>query len=283
MGQRARMEDRALRAQSHAAQGRESLPRARRPAAVRRPDARRLAVASAEPARRRARRFSIRVRPTGRRGTSCADFSSCRRTSTKRSRPTSSVPRGGSGAGVHGIRQPDADRGEPASARHHRDVRGGGANRRLPRDRPESMIDRPSTDRILFVRRTPHKPGVSSMRGRRPPCRRGHHPHDLARRRAVGSGAARLGSIRVVRRTAAPRRRADADCGARAVTAATLASRITEVLTNPRMKQAAMAMSARMQADNGPDGRRSDRADRLHPALIGLCGPLRPLSLLALG
>ncbi len=32
-----------------------------------------------------------------------------------------------------------------------------------------------------------------------------------------------------------------------------LASRITEVLGNPRMKEAAMAMSARMQNDNGPE------------------------------
>ncbi len=36
-------------------------------------------------------------------------------------------------------------------------------------------------------------------------------------------------------------------------TAAALASRIIEVISTPRMKQAAMAMSARMQADNGPE------------------------------
>jgi UDP:flavonoid glycosyltransferase YjiC (YdhE family) len=35
--------------------------------------------------------------------------------------------------------------------------------------------------------------------------------------------------------------------------AKTLASRITEVLNDPRMKNAAMAMSARMQGDNGPE------------------------------
>ncbi|MEO7134796.1 MAG: nucleotide disphospho-sugar-binding domain-containing protein [Vicinamibacterales bacterium] len=35
--------------------------------------------------------------------------------------------------------------------------------------------------------------------------------------------------------------------------AATLASRITQVLNTPRIKQAAMEISARMQADNGPE------------------------------
>ncbi len=37
------------------------------------------------------------------------------------------------------------------------------------------------------------------------------------------------------------------------LTAPTLASRINEVLSNPRMKAAAMAISARMQSDNGPE------------------------------
>ena len=37
------------------------------------------------------------------------------------------------------------------------------------------------------------------------------------------------------------------------LTARALASRITEVLGNPRMKPAAMAISARMQLDNGPE------------------------------
>ena len=32
-----------------------------------------------------------------------------------------------------------------------------------------------------------------------------------------------------------------------------LASRIRDVIDDPRMKQAAMAMSARMQHDNGPE------------------------------
>ena len=35
--------------------------------------------------------------------------------------------------------------------------------------------------------------------------------------------------------------------------AKTLASRISDVINNPRMKHAAMAMSARMQSDNGPE------------------------------
>jgi len=46
--------------------------------------------------------------------------------------------------------------------------------------------------------------------------------------------------------------------------AKTLASRISEVMNNPRMKQAAMAMSARMQNDNGPE----TAADLIEGALL---------------
>jgi UDP:flavonoid glycosyltransferase YjiC (YdhE family) len=37
------------------------------------------------------------------------------------------------------------------------------------------------------------------------------------------------------------------------LTADTLASRIVQVLKDPRMKTAAMAIAARMQSDNGPE------------------------------
>ena len=50
---------------------------------------------------------------------------------------------------------------------------------------------------------------LPSMRRRRPSLRRRHHAHDASRRSAVDSRAARVGSIRLVRRAASPWRRAE--------------------------------------------------------------------------
>jgi UDP:flavonoid glycosyltransferase YjiC (YdhE family) len=116
----------------------------------------------------------------------------------------------------------------------------------------QAEVERPPTDRILFVRRTPHKlvfPRCAAVV---------HHCGAGTTHTTLGAGTPsipvphvsdqfawseelrRLGAApKMLRRTA--------------WTAAKLASRISEVVNNPKMKQAAMAMSARMRHDNGPE------------------------------
>lgn len=118
----------------------------------------------------------------------------------------------------------------------------------------QAEIDHPSSDskRILFVRRTPHKlvfPRCAAIV---------HHCGAGTTHTTLRAGAPSVPVPHVSdqfawadelhRLGAAPKmlRRM-------AWSAKKLASRITEVIGNPRMKQAAMAMSARMQDDNGPE------------------------------
>jgi sterol 3beta-glucosyltransferase len=116
----------------------------------------------------------------------------------------------------------------------------------------QAEIDRRSNDRVLFVRRTPHKVLFPRCAAVVHHCGAGT-THTTLRAGApsipvphVGDQFAwsgelhRLGAApKMLRRTAWSAKR--------------LASRITEVLSNPRMKEAAMAMSARMQSDNGAE------------------------------
>jgi len=116
----------------------------------------------------------------------------------------------------------------------------------------QSDIDRPSTDRVLFVKRTPHNlvfPRCAAVV---------HHAGAGTTHTALRAGVPSVPvphvsdqfgwSEELQRLGVAPQpiRRPR-------LNAATLASRITEVLTTQRMKQAAIAISARMQADNGPE------------------------------
>ena len=116
----------------------------------------------------------------------------------------------------------------------------------------QSEIERPSTDRVLFVKRTPHNlvfPRCAAVV---------HHAGAGTTHTTLRAGVPsvpvphvsdQFGWSEELQRLGvapAPIRRAR-------FTAATLASRITEVLTTPRMKQAAMAISSRMQTDNGPE------------------------------
>jgi UDP:flavonoid glycosyltransferase YjiC (YdhE family) len=116
----------------------------------------------------------------------------------------------------------------------------------------QSDVDRPSTDRVLFVKRTPHKlvfPRCAAVV---------HHAGAGTTHTTLRAGVPsvtvphvsdqfgwseelqRLGVAPVpIRRTK--------------LTANALASRIKDVLGNPQMKHAAMAMSARMRADDGPE------------------------------
>jgi len=116
----------------------------------------------------------------------------------------------------------------------------------------QAEIDRRSNDRVLFVRRTPHKVLFPRCAAVVHHCGAGT-THTTLRAGApsipvphVGDQFAWSGELH--RLGAAPKmlRRT-------AWSAKQLASRITEVLNNPRMKEAAMAMSARMQNDNGPE------------------------------
>jgi UDP:flavonoid glycosyltransferase YjiC (YdhE family) len=115
----------------------------------------------------------------------------------------------------------------------------------------QAEVDQPSSDRILFVRRTPHKLVFPRCAAVVHHCGAGTThttlragtpsvpvPH-VSDQFAWAEELQRLGAApKMLRRTQ--------------WTAKTLAARITEVLNNPRMKAAAMAMSARMQSDNGP-------------------------------
>ena len=116
----------------------------------------------------------------------------------------------------------------------------------------QSDVDRPSSDRVLFVTRTPHRlvfPRCAAVV---------HHAGAGTTHTTLRAGvpsvpvphvsdqfpwAADLQRLGVAPQ---PIRRTQ-------LTANALASRITQVLANPQMKQAAMAMRARMQSDNGPE------------------------------
>jgi UDP:flavonoid glycosyltransferase YjiC (YdhE family) len=116
----------------------------------------------------------------------------------------------------------------------------------------QAEIDPPSRDSLLFVRRTPHKLVFPRCAAIVHHCGAGTThttlragapsvpvPH-VSDQFAWAAELHRLGAAsKMLRRTA--------------WSAKTLASRITEVIGDPRMKQAAMAMSAKMQNDNGPE------------------------------
>ena len=217
-----------------------------------------LAVASAEPARVEPG-VARSARPTGRRGTSSAAFSSCRRTSTKPLSPEvdaflaagpapvfmgfgSLMPIGGTRICSRPSRRSRTRRASPAAARS---------------SRPRSS-GRPR-DRVLFVQAHAAQAGVSALRGRGPSCRRRHHAHDAcapACRRCrcrtcrISSGGPKSCSASASRRRRLRRTR---------WTAATLAvAHHAKCSTTPRMKQAAMAMQ-RADADRqrAGDGRGS--------------------------
>ena len=116
----------------------------------------------------------------------------------------------------------------------------------------QSEIDRPSTKRLLFVKRTPHNlvfPRCAAVV---------HHAGAGTTHTTLRAGVPSITvphvsdqfpwSADLQRLGAAP-----APIRRTKLTAPTLASRITEVINDPRMKQAAMAISARMQSDNGPE------------------------------
>ena len=116
----------------------------------------------------------------------------------------------------------------------------------------QAEIERPSSDRMLFVRRTPHNLVFPRCAAVVHHCGAGT-THTTLRAGApsipvphVSDQFAWAGELH--RLGAAPKmlRRTGRN-------ATKLASRIRDVIDDPRMKQAAMAMSARMQHDNGPE------------------------------
>jgi sterol 3beta-glucosyltransferase len=127
----------------------------------------------------------------------------------------------------------------------------------------QAEIDRLSNDRVLFVRRTPHKVLFPRCAAVVHHCGAGTThttlragapsipvPH-VSDQFAWSGELHRLGAApKMLRRTA--------------WSAKKLASRITEVMNSPRMKAAAMSMSARMQGDNGPE----TAADLIEGALL---------------
>ena len=153
-------------------------------------------------------------------------------------------------AGVHGVWQPDADR-RSRICRHGGDLRGRRAPSRIAARSSRPRSTRPA-NRPRAVRQAHAAPaGVSSMRGRRAPCGAGTTHTTLRAGVPSVAGAARVGSIRVGRRTASARRGAAAVAPTKGPRRAGVAHR--ETIGNPRMKQPPMAMSARMQNDNGPE------------------------------
>jgi UDP:flavonoid glycosyltransferase YjiC (YdhE family) len=113
-------------------------------------------------------------------------------------------------------------------------------------------LERPSTDRVLFVNRTPHNlvfPRCAAVV---------HHAGAGTTHTTLRAGVPSVPVPHVSDQfgwsdelhrlgvAPSPLRRTR-------LNAATLASRITQVLTTPQMKQAAMEMSLRMQSDNGPE------------------------------
>ena len=116
----------------------------------------------------------------------------------------------------------------------------------------QAEIERPSNDRLLFVRRTPHQlvfPRCAAVV---------HHCGAGTTHTTLGAGTPSVPVPHVSdqfawagelhRLGAAPQMLRRTKWNAK-----TLAARITEVIADPRMKNAAMAMSARMQRDNGPE------------------------------
>ena len=113
-------------------------------------------------------------------------------------------------------------------------------------------IDRPSTDRLLFVKRTPHNlvfPRCAAVV---------HHAGAGTTHTTLRAGVPSVPvphvsdqfgwSEELHRLGVAPQPLRRARLNGRR-----LASRIMKVINAPRMKQAAMEISARMQADNGPE------------------------------
>lgn len=116
----------------------------------------------------------------------------------------------------------------------------------------QAEIDRASNDRILFVRRTPHKLVFPRCAAVVHHCGAGT-THTTLRAGAPSVPVAHVSdqfawADELRRLGAAPKLLRRTAWNAKA-----LASRIREVIDNPKMKQAAMAMSARMQNDNGPE------------------------------
>ena len=116
----------------------------------------------------------------------------------------------------------------------------------------QSDIDRPSTDSLLFVKRTPHRlvfPRCAAVV---------HHAGAGTTHATLGAGVPSIpvphvsdqfawsDELRRLGVAPEPLRRTR-------LTAPALAARIRTALQQPRMKAAAMAMSARMQSDNGPE------------------------------
>ena len=116
----------------------------------------------------------------------------------------------------------------------------------------QAEIDRASSDRILFVRRTPHKLVFPRCAAIVHHCGAGT-THTTLRAGAPSVPVPHVSdqfawAAELHRLGAAPKPLRRMQWSAKK-----LASRITEVLGNPRLKQAAMAMSTRMQNDNGPE------------------------------
>ena len=253
MGQRARVEDRrASRSIARCCKDVNRFRTARRPAAVRGPDARRLAVASAQPAR---------VEP-GVSRSAPADWPAWHQLCGFLELPShehealspevEAFLASGAGAGVHGIRQPDADRGQRISTdtvdvfEEAARIAGCRAIIQAEIDRTRAGARQRST--CLFVRRTPHKLVFPRCAAVVHHCGAGTThttlragapsvpvPH-VSDQFAWAEELQRLGAApKLLRRT-----KLDAAKHWRH------ASR--EVIGNPQMKQAAMAMSARMQS-----------------------------------
>ncbi len=116
----------------------------------------------------------------------------------------------------------------------------------------QAELAAPSTERILLVRRTPHKilfPRCAAVV---------HHCGAGTTHTTLGAGAPSIPVPHVSDQFAwaDELRRLGAAPGMLRRTqwnARKLASRITETIASPRMKEAAMAMSARMKNDNGPE------------------------------
>jgi len=111
---------------------------------------------------------------------------------------------------------------------------------------------RPSTERVLYVRRTPHKLVFPRCAAIVHHCGAGT-THSTLRAGAPSVPVPHVSdqfawSAELQRLGAAPKKLRRTEWNAKK-----LASRITEVIGDPRMKQAAMAMRARMQGDNGPE------------------------------
>jgi len=118
----------------------------------------------------------------------------------------------------------------------------------------------PSNDRMLFVRRTPHKLVFPRCAAIVHHCGAGT-THTTLRAGAPSVPVPHVSdqfawAAELHRLGAAPGKLRRTEWNAKQ-----LASRIMEVIGDPRMKQAAMAMSARMQHDNGPE-RAADLIER---------------------